>query len=155
MNPSLGCLIPDGHPIRLSPLSSSGHLYNLYAHEPILIIHSPWIAGLLGSLLGIDTVSREIVATDLRTGRRIACPVETAMALPNVGVIVLKRDGSIAWSGWGLSSERRMEHVVIACESTGARILDSGEGVDFRSLRLRGSRLTWTDSGVTRSAVLG
>jgi len=36
----------------------------------------------------------------------------------------------------------------------GSRLLDSGTGIDPRSLRLHGSALTWRDAKQTRSATL-
>jgi hypothetical protein len=80
----------------------------------------------------------------------------------------LRADGAVAWiscprrhSPFGRLSRRcerpggRLKHVW-AFDSTGAepRLLDSGRGIDPRTLRLRGSRLTWRKAGELRRAIL-
>jgi hypothetical protein len=62
---------------------------------------------------------------------------------------VLRPTGAAAWS-----AKSSTDVVVNAMNSVGTRLLDEGAGIDARSLRLAGKRLSWTKSGVRRSGTL-
>jgi hypothetical protein len=72
--------------------------------------------------------------------------------------IALKTNGHDAWIGKTRiePSNRRSDlvHAVGTCDSAEAPVLESGEGIELRSLELNGSTLTWMDSGEARSAQL-
>jgi hypothetical protein len=113
-----------------------------------------------------DIRRRELVFLD-RTTEYPSNP----LALPVV--IRLKRNGSVAWSTcpWHESAgsfgeplrcdsakaDTRFQivaHSSFSADRTHSQILDSGPGIDVRSLRLRGSELSWTDGGELRRASL-
>jgi hypothetical protein len=61
---------------------------------------------------------------------------------------VPKPTSSLAWISAGNPTR------VFALDSLGMRQLDSGAGIDPRSLELNGSTLTWVKAGASRSAAL-
>ncbi len=109
---------------------------------------------------GIDTSSSQVVVRDLTDGTVLRSEaaishVPGPESFESVGTIVGKRDGAIAWlagvTSIGHPSELAEIHRV---DSRGPALLDSGGGIAPGSLRLRGSRVTWSDGGKTRSATL-
>lgn len=109
---------------------------------------------------GVDTGAGSLVVRRLSDGRQLG--VFEAISGPvgpesyrSVGSVVVKADGAVAWIGVASSiiSHRRTIEVHEA-DAGGRRVLDSSAGIRIDSLRLRGSALTWTDGGRTRSASL-
>lgn len=156
-----GCLVSSGKSRKLSPLPRrSGRGAPLM--EAPFALNAPWVAGAVHQQTGLDTSRITVGARDLRSGRRRSCAVGGGDHSPrsrgNVKEIVLKQNGSLAWSGHGRIGDAPGGQFplpeVVACDSSGEHLLDSGPGVDLHSLKLQGSRLTWTDSGETRSALL-
>ncbi len=149
-----GCLSSVSRVWQLSPIGKSS--WPVRMGEPF-DLRAPWVAGLV-SKHGRDTLRLAIGARDLRTGTFKSCAVGSGFNpgnKPSVAGFVLKRDGSVAWIGESrVAGTGRRAPAVGACDSTGEHILDSGEGIDLHSLALHGSMLTWTDAGLTRSALL-
>jgi hypothetical protein len=121
-------------------------------------LDAPWAAGGVGQQTGRDSRENSISARNLRSGQRKSCYVgngHSPRASGGVRSIVLKRNGSFAWSGHSRIGEGELTPPkVVACDSAGEHVLDSGPEIDLHSLKLHGSMLTWTDSGETRSALL-
>lgn len=66
--------------------------------------------------------------------------------------LVLTGRGFVAWSAtFEYAPDNK---VVMAHDSTGARQLDSGAGIDANSLTRSGNSVSWTDGGAPRSEVL-
>jgi hypothetical protein len=161
--PIYGCLVATGRsrllnaPARLHPQSPG--LQPVSIDTKIIALHAPW-AAYPEQFITADTFTLVVAATNLQSGKTAYCEVPGTRAPrrgPSVSAIVLKGDGSVAWIGEANSSgldEGTLVRTVVACDSTGSRVLDSGEGIDLHSLTLRGSRLNWSDSGITRSASL-
>jgi hypothetical protein len=110
---------------------------------------------------GVDTGSTTIVVMRLSDGKRFQTdPATTGRTLPesyqSVDSLVLRRDRGVAWIANAHSIIRPSSADIEghADDRGGARLLDSGAGIDPGSLRLRGSRLTWKHGGATRSARL-
>ena len=158
-----GCLVSTGHSIELSPLPRTaswrgGRMYGPFA------LAVPWAAGAMTLSRGRDAHGLSVVARNLQSGEIKRCLVGAGHGSPRstggVGSIALKRNGSLAWAGHGRvgeSAEIRGKfppREIVACDSEGERLLDSGPGLDLHSLSLQGSTLTWTDEGETRSATL-
>jgi hypothetical protein len=90
-----------------------------------------------------------IYLVDLRNGKKVTI---------NIGVegykggpatdLVLAPSGSVAWIVDGTPNQ------VEAQDALGRRVFDAGEGIAPKSLELRGSTLTWVNSGVVRSETL-
>jgi hypothetical protein len=134
-------------------------------------LHAPWVA-YAESFHGIDTGQLLVTALNLRSGAAAYCPVggwQAPHRRVSVTGVALKRNGSVAWIGAGSAHEpdgREAEPIsgslvygplepeIVACDTTGEHVLDSGEGIDLNSLALRSSILTWTNAGATRSAWL-
>jgi hypothetical protein len=113
------------------------------------------------TVYGVDTLSTEVVVRSLRTGRELhRAPATTRPVGPEffqaVAAIVVKPDGAVAWIGEAGSviSGRARQVEVDRADHRGVAMIDSGGGIDNRSLRLRGSTVTWRDHGRTRSARL-
>lgn len=113
------------------------------------------------SSYGVDTVSAAVVVRRLSDGKQLRD--DGAVTRPSgpesfdaVERVVLKRDGSIAWTASARSviSEHVSELEVNRDDARGRALLDSGPRIATGSLRLRGSRLTWRDGSATRSATL-
>lgn len=106
-----------------------------------------------GSVVAFQTGSRDFAGLEvrsLRTGR--AFPVPGFIALPGFTEdIVLRPTGDAAW----IARSPRSTLVVAKRDMDGVRRLATGADIDPRSLRLIGSRLTWTQAGVTHRATLG
>ena len=110
---------------------------------------------------GIDTVSAQVVVRDLASGKQLHSEPATSRPLgpeffQSVATVVVKPDGAVAWIGDGGSiiAGRTRDIEVDRAEARGFALLESGAGIDARSLRLRGSTLTWRDGARTRSARL-
>ena len=92
-------------------------------------------------------------AVDLRNGRNVR---SSPAGVPGPGSpyggpasdLVLKANSSLAWISAGNPAR------VFALDSLGRRQLDSGAGIDPRSLELNGSALTWVKAGAPRSSTL-
>lgn len=113
------------------------------------------------SQFGVDTVSAQVIVRNLGTGVRLRSESATTHALgveffQSVAAVVVKPDGAVAWIGQGGSiiHPGRREIEVNRADSRGQALLDSGTGIDVRSLRLRGSTVSWRHAGRVRSASL-
>jgi hypothetical protein len=109
---------------------------------------------------GVDTGQGSVLVRRLSDGAMLHDDAATVGRLgpesySSVAAIVVKGDGAVAWVGMGASiihHSRLLE--VHKLDGGGSRLLDSGAGIDPRSLRLHGSALTWRDAKQTRSATL-
>jgi hypothetical protein len=104
-------------------------------------------------------VSTSVVVRRLTDGTQVkelrATRAVGAEAFQSVGSVVVRANGAVAWIG--------LEHSIVggstaievhASGAGGDQVLDSGSRIDPTSLRLHGSRLSWSDGGATRHATL-
>jgi hypothetical protein len=121
-------------------------------------LQPPWVAGIRHEVSGVDVVHVSIFSESVDTGRSRSCVVgagDRPRNRPVVDAAVLKPNGSLAWIGKTTTfASRGRVPAVGSCDSTGDHALDSGAGINLHSLRLRGSKLTWTDGTEQRSTVL-
>jgi len=111
---------------------------------------------------GLAGCSPSIMVRDLRDGRLLRNHLEPSFETQpertparNVTSLVLKANGSVAWIVDRLAFMGLPHSIdVVAVDSTGRRVLDSGLDVDPTSLALTGSTLTWRKGGIVRSAML-
>jgi hypothetical protein len=110
--------------------------------------------------VGVDTSSAGVLVRSLANGRVLAdqaaiLNVPGPESFESVRMIVVKRDGAVAWiaavSSIGHPSSLFEVH---RGDRQGHALLDSGARIVPRSLRLHGSTITWTDAGMPRSATL-
>jgi len=108
---------------------------------------------------GVGSCTPLIEVRDLRDGHRFRNLDVSSETLPGrareVADLELKANGSVAWivdRFEFMGSPHTID--VVAVDSAGRRVLDSGTDVDPKSLTLTGSTLTWVKSGATRSASL-
>jgi hypothetical protein len=109
---------------------------------------------------GIDFGSATVVITRLTDGKRLgsASAIDRAFveSFQSVTSLIVRRSGAVAWIasvGSIVNSEMSVE--VHRLDRGGRSVLlDRGAKIDPKSLRLRGSTLTWTNAGVTRSSTL-
>lgn len=122
----------------------------------MIVLHAPWVA-YSQDFWAVDTGELFVAAKNLRSGRSYLCPVgpwsSAAGIKSELAGIVLTRTGRVGWIAQKHESSGSNGEVA-ACDSAGFKRLDNGEGIDLESLRLLGSRMTWTDSGAERSTVL-
>ena len=112
-----------------------------------------WAAVECGNSSCISTVETR----DLRTGKLVHEEPATTAGLPGnttrVPDLVLKSNGSIAWIvdiGSSVGSDRQ----VVAVDSAGRRVLDTGGNIDPESLTISNATLSWTKGGTPHSATL-
>jgi hypothetical protein len=158
-----GCLIATGRSWQLNAVAMPPDVRqgrSVSVDTETLSLHAPSVA-YPETFLGLDTSVLAVTVKDLRTGEVSYCRVGFRIApvrSPLVTAIALKPGGSLAWMGESRlpqeSGRASLSPEVGICDSTGSRILDSGQGIKLHSLALHGSRLTWTDSGVTHTAEL-
>lgn len=109
---------------------------------------------------GVDTGSTQVVVRRLSDGKRLRDAAATTPpgveSYQSVSSLVLKADGAVAWIGDGRSIVRRGHKIeVYKADSGGSvRLLDSGLAIAPGSLRLHGSKLTWTHGAAVRTATL-
>jgi streptogramin lyase len=154
-----GCLVSTGHSITLSPLPMTSGWRRPTMYSPFALA-APWAAGAVFQTKGRDSHSHSVTARNLRSGQLKSCYVGSGHSPRSSGrvtSIALKRNGSFAWAGHGrvgAVTGQFPPREVVACDSKGERLLDSGSGIDLHSLSLHGSELTWTDAGEAQSATL-
>jgi hypothetical protein len=112
-------------------------------------------AGFVKESPGPADYTRTLDVTDLRTGR-LLWSVSADFGISDFEVQT--QTGALAWigavvDGPGASGSQPLP-VVSRVNSSGIAELDRGTGIDVRSLRLRGSMLTWIHDGITKSATL-
>ena len=97
---------------------------------------------------------------NLRTGKRLASAADVSEGglsdSNEASQLLLQSDGRLAWIGTA-SGDPDLGKVVEVRTLVGkkAKTLDSGTGIDQRSLKVSGSTVTWTKDGVTKSAAFG
>ena len=112
------------------------------------------------SRFGVDTGTAQAVVRRLTDGAVLreasaTARVPGAESYQLVAAIVVKADGAVAWIGEGHSIIGRGPVVEVhRYDRHGQAELDHGSGIVGGSLRLKGSRLTWTHSSRRRSAIL-
>ena len=108
---------------------------------------------------GVDTGFTEVVVLRLTDGTVLHEPAATSPAGPesyqSVDSLVLRPDGAVAWIGTGssLGTGARLTEVR-RLDRRGEALLDAGSAVRTRSLRLRGSQLSWLHGAARRTATL-
>ena len=109
---------------------------------------------------GVDTATTLVIVRRLSDGKQLRSVAATSTGLPegfqSVRSLALKSDGAVAWIGFDSSvvGHRRLIEVHKADANRAAVTLDSGPAIGPASLRLNGSRLSWTHGTATRSATL-
>jgi len=110
--------------------------------------------------IGVDTLSAEVVVRRLDNGRMLHTTSATTAPLgpeffQTVDAIVVKSDGAVAWIATGGSIIRHARKVEVdRIDRRGQATLDRGTAIATRSLRLRGSQLSWRHGSASRSAML-
>jgi hypothetical protein len=109
---------------------------------------------------GVDVISAEVVVKNLTDGRTLRNQPATAgnfgpETAQRVDSIVVKPDGSVAWIATinSIISHRGTTQVRKS-DRTSRTSLDSGRKIKPGSLRLGGSKLSWSDGSVTKTATL-
>lgn len=109
----------------------------------------------------IDAGVAEVIVRSLRTGRvirRDPALFDAGGAEPSesIAALVLQRGGNVGWIATAThpAGEGPPMIEVHRATSRGAVRLDSGASIAPRSLRLRGSLMTWRDGSAVRSASL-
>jgi hypothetical protein len=150
-----GCSVQRGRTFRL------GHATRSISESrvgPVAVAGNDAAYGL--SNFGVDTVRTSVEVRRLTDGAVLQDLPASSSAGPEffqqVGSVVVKADGAVAWIGSESSIISRGHGVieVRAVDAGGARMLDSGQGIDSTSLRLRGSTLSWRHNGVTHHGTL-
>lgn len=109
---------------------------------------------------GVDTGSAVVIVERLSTGRKLrSLPATTGQRAPEsyqqVGSLVVRSDGAVAWIGTASSIVRHSRSIEVQrADRRGLAQLDSGLALAPRSLRLRGTILSWRHADLVRSASL-
>jgi hypothetical protein len=97
-----------------------------------------------------------IIVRDLRTGRTlhsVYTATQSELARGPAGVLVLKPDGSVAWTTEGPEEPAQIS-IVHVLDKSGARPVATGTGIDSFSLALAQSTIYWTQNGTPHSATI-
>jgi hypothetical protein len=110
-----------------------------------------WVGGIESRLGGQDDVELFTATLDAGTGDQHRCLTGTSNrpGQRRITAILVDPKGRAVWVAIAQGAPE-----VGACESSGPRVLDSGDGIDPASVSLKGSTVTWSDSGAQRSAQL-
>lgn len=139
-------------------LGGSGLCVNSHVVEAVAITGR--IAAYALSSCGVDMSNTQVIVRRLTDGHQLSsAPAVVRISGPesvqSVSAIVVSPRGRAAWIGTSHSIlSHRQTTEVVAQTSGGVRLLDSGKGIASSSLRLTGSKLTWTDASGSRSATL-
>jgi hypothetical protein len=150
-----GCSVRARHSYRLG---SAGFCTNSDRVGPIALAGEVAAYGV--QRCGVDTGTAQVVVRRLSDGRVLHTAPATsrvpgAESYQSVASLVVKADGAVGWIG---AAHSIIGHGAVIevhrFDRSGQAQLDQGAEVGLRSLRLRGSQLTWLHSGSTRSASL-
>lgn len=118
------------------------------------------IAAYALSSCGIDMSTTQVIVRRLSDGTKLSADAAVTHgtgpeSIQSVTAIVLNSAGRVAWivSSRSILSHRTTTEVV-ARTGGGVRLLDADAGIGTDSLRLTGSRLTWTDGSGSRAVIL-
>jgi hypothetical protein len=114
---------------------------------------APWAGGYERRSVGQDGFLFYAAARNLRTGDRRHCFVNGGnhpYAPP--AQLLINQGGDMAWAAVAPGAGGMVE--VGVCDGLGRRVVAEGTGIDTDSTTLRGSTLSWTDSGARQSVVL-
>jgi hypothetical protein len=139
-------------------LGGSGQCVNSHVVEAVAVTGR--IAAYAVSSCGGDMSTAEVIVRRLSDGRKLSSDdavthLTGPESIQSVNAIVVNAAGRTAWIGTSRSIlSHRKSTEVLAHTSTGLRRLDSGTGIGGNSLRLEGTRLSWTNGSSTRSTTL-
>jgi hypothetical protein len=150
-----GCVRATGHRVKLG---NARFCVRSQRAAPVALAGTLAAYGL--ETCGVDTGSSVVIVRQLTDGRTLrTLPATTGPQPPEsyqqVGSIVVKRDGAVAWIGTSNSIIRHNEAVEVhRADSRGKAELDSGAAIQFGSLRLHASTLSWRHGSATKSSTL-
>jgi hypothetical protein len=109
---------------------------------------------------GVDTSSSQVVVRRLTDGRQLSARdafhgQPGPESFQSVSAVVVSASGAAAWivSSSSIATHKHSSEVVAATAGS-LRVLDSGTGTAFGSLRLSHGTLSWTRDGVRHTAAL-
>lgn len=145
------CYLRRGRPLRLG--ASAGRM----RVGPVVLAGAH--VAYASTAMGVDTGSTEVVVVNLASGARrslaAVSPPRRPESFSAVTALVVTGAGSAAWIGSRSGiGQPHATYEVRRFQAATVTVLDSGPTVAPRSLRRRGSTVSWTDAGRTRSAPL-
>jgi hypothetical protein len=151
--PVYGCLKSSGKSRRMGPIQRKG--WSASMRGPFAL-KTTWAGAVENRRPGKDAARVYVTSLDIQTGKGRHCLIGSADRsgqLPAVRLLLIDKAGALAWAAITPSPTGRAP-LIGACDSQGNRVLDSGAGVEIKSVALRGSTLSWTNAGGPRSAQL-
>jgi len=113
------------------------------------------------SRYGVDTLPATVIVERLIDGKQLHNSSATTQPLgpeffQSVESIVVRSDGAVAWvaKAGSIISRRPADVEVNRTDTRGRLLLDSGAGIDPKSLRLHDSTVSWRHGSATHSATL-
>jgi hypothetical protein len=120
-----------------------------------------WFLAYEHTLMGVDTLTSEVVVVDLRNGRsarRFAAtsPPTRPESFITVGSLAVTSAGGVAWIGQigGIGQSTVYEVRAARAGAHADRLLDSGAQIDPATIAIAAGRVRWRAGGVARSAPL-
>jgi hypothetical protein len=148
-----GCLKSSGKSGRIGPVKRGGG--NASMSGPFGF-KSTWAGAVENRQVG-DTTWVYVAARDIQAGGGKHCLVGSAdrgAQRPAVRVLLIDdRAEALVWAAITPSPTGRAP-LIGACDTRGTRVLDSGAGVEIKTLELHGSTVSWEDAGGPRTAQL-
>jgi hypothetical protein len=142
------CLKPSGPSRRLGPVRPKGKVSTSSMPGPFGLA-APWAAGYEIRTTGQDGFLVFASARNLRTQRWHRCFVSGAdRPLSPPPKLLLSQGGDMAWATAVAGSS---DKEVGVCDGASRRIVARSVSIEMGSLTLRGSTLSWAESGATHS----
>jgi hypothetical protein len=148
-----GCLKSSGKTRRLGPIQLNGGSASMPGP---FALKATWASAVEDRQVGQDTTRVYATSRNIQTDKGRRCLIGSAdrpSQLPAVRVLLIDKAGALAWAAITPSPTGRAPLIGV-CDSQGARILDSGAGVEINTMQLHGSTLSWSNAGGPRSAQL-
>lgn len=149
--PVYGCLKASGKSRRVGPRQGKGAVL-----RGPFALKAAWASAVEVRQPELDATHVYVTSRDIRTGKGRRCLIGSADRsgqLPSVRLLLIDKAGALAWAAITPSPTGHAPLIGV-CDSRGARILDSGAGVEIDSVELRGATLSWVNAGGPRSAQL-
>jgi hypothetical protein len=151
--PFYGCLKSSGKSGRIGPVKRGGEEASMSGPFGF---KSTW-AGAVESRHAGDTTWVYAAARNIQADYGKRCLVggsDQAGRLPAMRTLLIDdKAEALVWAVITPSPTGRAP-LIGACDTRGARVLDSGAGVEIKTLELHGSTVSWEDAGGPRSAQL-
>jgi len=148
-----GCVRGSRKTSRIGPIPPAGR--KAVVHGPITV-NGKWVAAVEERPDGATGWRVYVTSRNAGTSKGRHCLIgsgDSKSKAPAVRVVLMNANGGLAWAAITPTPNGRAP-IIGACDSQGNRVLDSGAGVEIKTLELHGSTVSWENAGGPRTARL-